>query len=200
VRLAVGDTGCGMDADTLARAIEPFFSTKGVGQGTGLGLSMVHGLASQMGGTLQIRSEPGDGTEVALWLPVSAAAPRPTIATSAGQAEPGGAKVLLVDDDALARISTADMLRDIGYDVHEAQSAEDALLLLEEDRFDILITDHLMPGMSGIELGRAVRARWSGTRVVIASGFAEAELEANLPRITKPFRRRELEEVLSSIW
>jgi hypothetical protein len=120
VRLSVADTGTGMDEATLARAVEPFFSTKGIGKGTGLGLSMVHGLASQLGGALALSSKPGLGTNVELWLPQ---APEPTetedspVVPAAGS---GKGTVLLVDDEVLIRMSTADMLAEAGYEVVEA--------------------------------------------------------------------------------
>jgi PAS domain S-box-containing protein len=129
VRLCVADTGVGMDEATLARAVEPFFSTKGVGRGTGLGLSMVHGLAAQLGGALTLKSGEGEGTTAALWLPVSDAAP----AVAAARPEPEAAAravagtVLLVDDEPLVRASTADMLTELGYEVVEADSGQDAL-------------------------------------------------------------------------
>src|SRR3954447_33673 len=117
-RLSVSDTGIGMDEATLARAVEPFFSTKGVGKGTGLGLSMVHGLASQLGGALTIRSTPGMGTNVELWLPEGEK--QGVLAERAAQEQKhphGLATVLLVDDEDLVRLSTADMLIELGYTV-----------------------------------------------------------------------------------
>jgi len=195
VRLSVTDTGTGMDEATRARAIEPFFSTKGIGKGTGLGLSMVHGLAAQLGGGLTIDSEAGRGTTVALWLPVSLSAfeiedgtgPAPVIAESRGC-------VLLVDDEELVRMSTADMLTDMGFEVCEASSAEDALALLNQDmKIDLVITDHLMPGMSGAQLAHEVRARIPALPILIVSGYADVEgIAPELPRLAKPFRQSEL--------
>ena len=194
IRLSVADTGVGMDEATLARAIEPFFSTKGVGKGTGLGLSMVHGLASQLGGALTINSRPALGTNVELWLPQSAEAPQ-TIEPAAAD-EPSlltRGTVLLVDDEDLVRQSTADMLNELGYSVVEAASAEEALALIDSKRFDLLITDHLMPGISGTELARTIRTVKPGVAVLLISGYAEAEgIEPDLPRLTKPFRTDEL--------
>jgi PAS domain S-box-containing protein len=202
IRLSVADTGSGMDEATLARAVEPFFSTKGIGKGTGLGLSMVHGLASQLGGALTIRSRPGLGTNVELWLPESTAAPQPAEplsepATSA--ARQGTA--LLVDDEELVRLSTADMLNDLGYRVIEAASAEDALRLLHAgERFDLLVTDHLMPGMNGTDLARAIRTLRPRVPVLLVSGYAETEgIPADLPRLTKPFRKDELASSLEQL-
>lgn len=203
IRLSVADTGTGMDEATLARAIEPFFSTKGIGKGTGLGLSSVHGLASQLGGALTIRSRLGAGTKVELWLPVSAE--RAEHATSARShdeddvADRGVA--LLVDDEELVRLSTADMLSDLGFAVIEVSSAEEAVQLLDRDRaIDVVVTDHLMPGMSGTELARHVQRVRPDLPVLLVSGYADLEgVDADRPRLTKPFRKDELAATLLSL-
>ena len=192
--VSVADTGSGMDEATLARATEPFFSTKGVGKGTGLGLSMVHGLASQQGGALTIQSRPGLGTNVELWLPQSAdtaVAEHPARAPSSAAS---GGTALLVDDEELVRISTAEMLHELGYNVIEAASAEEAMrLVVRGDHFDLLITDHLMPGMNGTDLATAVRSLKPHFPVLVISGFADnGGVPSNLCRLTKPFRRAEL--------
>jgi PAS domain S-box-containing protein len=194
VLLSVSDTGVGMDEATLSRAIEPFFSTKGVGKGTGLGLSMVHGLAAQLGGALHIGSHPGLGTKVELWLPIGRGAPAETDPVSGAQQRPTSGTVLLVDDEDLVRASTADMLTDMGYTVVEATSAEEALRLLSDGlRPDLLVTDHLMPGMSGTDLARETCKRMPGTPVLIISGYAEVEgMAPDLPRLSKPFRQADL--------
>jgi PAS domain S-box-containing protein len=202
VRVLVADTGKGMDEATRARAIEPFFSTKGVGKGTGLGLSMAHGLASQLGGALTIVSAPGQGTEVSIWLPATAqAAPSPAadqrIAT--GVPRPGAA--LLVDDEEYIRLSTADMLAELGFSVHEAASGEAALRAIDAGmRPDVLITDHLMPGMTGVELAHAVRARRPETKILIVSGYAEGDgLDPSWPRLTKPFVQSDLATAMAGL-
>jgi CheY-like chemotaxis protein len=156
---------------------------------------MVHGLAAQLGGGLQIRSEPGQGTVVELWLPISA---EPIEAAEKDQETvppvASRGRALLVDDEDLVRMSTADMLADLGFDVLEAEQAEDALRLLEEGTaVDLLVTDHLMPGMSGTELARAVRQLRPGLPVLVVSGYAEVEgLAPDLPRLVKPFRIADL--------
>jgi PAS domain S-box-containing protein len=202
VRLSIADTGSGMDEATLKRAVEPFFSTKGIGKGTGLGLSMVHGLASQLGGALTIHSRPGLGTNVELWLPETAAAPelRPA-APEPADLEGRRGTALLVDDEELVRISTADMLADLGYGVVEAASAEEAMRLIEQGkRFDVLVTDHLMPGMSGADLARTVRDVQPDVPVLLVSGYAESEgIAPDLPRLTKPFRKDELASSLAQL-
>ncbi|HZB68933.1 MAG TPA: ATP-binding protein, partial [Sphingomicrobium sp.] len=131
VCVSVRDTGLGMDRDTLLRAVEPFFSTKGMGEGTGLGLSMIHGLAAQLGGMLDLTSTPGGGTTASIWLPVSTEAPIPADADVPGIiAAPHRATILLVDDEELVRTGTADLLSDLGYDVVQAASGAEALRLL----------------------------------------------------------------------
>jgi PAS domain S-box-containing protein len=196
VRLAVADTGAGMDEATLARAVEPFFSTKGVGRGTGLGLSMVHGLAAQLGGALTLDSRLGEGTVAALWLPVSEEVPAAAAAARPGaEVAPGirAGTVLLVDDEPLVRASTADMLAEMGYEVVEADSGADALALIELRVPDLVITDHLMPGLSGTDLALILAAERPGLPVLIVSGYAELDgLPPDLPRLTKPFRQADL--------
>ncbi len=201
-RLAVRDTGCGMNAEIQTRAIEPFFSTKGVGKGTGLGLSMAHGLAAQLGGGLTIRSAPSDGTTVELWLPVSGdVVSDETMHKATGAVGSGRGVALLVDDEELVRMSTADMLGDLGYEVVEANSAEEAVALIESGTFpDVLVTDHLMPGMNGDQLARLMRDRRPGLPILIVSGYAENEgMSADLPRLTKPFRNAELAALLAKV-
>jgi PAS domain S-box-containing protein len=202
VHLSVSDTGSGMDESTLARATEPFFSTKGIGKGTGLGLSMVHGLASQLGGALRIQSRKGVGTNVELWLPTTRDSPG-SVGAGANQPSPRGPAgvVLLVDDEELVRASTAAMLGDLGYVVVEAGSSEDAVNQLRDGlRPDVLITDHLMAGMNGTDLARRVRAEHADVKVLIISGYAEADgVAPDLARLTKPFRQAELAECLSTL-
>lgn len=202
VRLSVADTGTGMEEATLARAIEPFFSTKGVGKGTGLGLSSVHGLASQLGGALTIQSKPGVGTNVELWLPVSSE--EAELASTEARHEEDVADrgvALLVDDEELVRMSTADMLSDLGFAVIEVGSAEEAVRLLERDEaIDVVVTDHLMPGMSGTELARHVQHIRPELPVLLVSGYAEIEgVDAGRPRLTKPFRKDELAATLLTL-
>jgi CheY-like chemotaxis protein len=201
LRLSVTDTGTGMDEATLARAIEPFFSTKGIGKGTGLGLSMVHGLAAQLGGALTLASRPGVGTNAELWLPLALASePGPAAPDAPAGADAGSGVALVVDDEPLVRASTADMLVEMGYEVIEASSANEALIELAKRRFDLLVTDHLMPGMTGAELANTVRARFPGLPVLIVSGYADVDAIApDLPRLSKPFRRADLAAALGEL-
>ena len=203
VRLSVADTGAGMDDATRARAIEPFFSTKGVGKGTGLGLSMVHGLAAQLGGGLAISSTPGSGTTVELWLPESEQAVRSSdqLDVKPPRAPAKSGTALLVDDEELVRASTADMLVELGYMVIEAGSGEEALQLLGNGLApDLLITDHLMPGMSGAELARRLRSERPDLPALVMSGYADVDgIAADLPRLTKPFRSADLATAIAEL-
>ncbi|WP_188054165.1 PAS domain S-box protein [Sphingosinithalassobacter sp. CS137] len=201
VRLSVADTGSGMDEATLKRAVEPFFSTKGIGKGTGLGLSMVHGLAAQLGGSLAIFSTPGLGTTIELRFPVANTALFAPKSEKVVESVRGAGTVLVVDDEELVRTSTADMLSDFGYTVVEANSAEEALQLVDRGLTPrILITDHLMPGMSGTELAREVSRRLPTVRALIISGYADVEgIAPDLLRLEKPFRRADLAERLARL-
>jgi signal transduction histidine kinase/ActR/RegA family two-component response regulator len=203
--ISVSDQGAGMDAETLARATEPFFTTKGVGRGTGLGLSMVHGLCAQSGGALRLISAPGQGTTAEIWLPRaepgSAPAPPPTLQPAAKPAG-RGLVVLLVDDDRLVLSSTAALLVDLGHAAWEAGSAATALEMLRSGPLpDLVITDHAMPGMTGAELAGRIAALYSGLPVILASGYADlAAGEApGVPRLDKPFGRDALAQAIASV-
>ncbi|WP_439598889.1 PAS domain-containing protein [Falsiroseomonas sp.] len=201
LRVAVADTGTGMDATTLARAVEPFFSTKGPGQGTGLGLSMVHGLAHQSGGALQIESAPGRGTVAALWLPVSAEAPAAPAAGREGEAPRGSGRVLLVDDEPLVLESTAALLADLGYEVQTAESAEEALRALAEGAAPrAVVTDHAMPGMTGAVLAARLAQERPGLPVILATGHAGPWPEGEGPlRLVKPYTQEQLGRALVGV-
>ena len=177
VRITVGDTGCGMTQDVLARAFEPFFSTKGPA-GSGLGLSQVYGLASQSGGTVRIASTPGAGTKVALLLrraPLGMVPAELSRDRATAQRPVPRLRVMVVDDDAAVRRVTVDMLHDLGCDVLEASCADDALTLLDgtAEKIGLLLIDYVMPGRNGIELARAVRERGIAVPIVLATGYAE---------------------------
>lgn len=202
VCLSVADTGAGMDEETVRRSIEPFFSTKGIGRGTGLGLSMVHGLAAQLGGALTIHSKPGLGTNAQLWLPQSTARSEPAKDEQV-EIETTDARgvALVVDDEMLVREATAEMILDLGYQVQCAGSAEEALKLIEQGLHpSLLVTDHLMPGMTGTDLARAVSASVPGIGILIVSGYANVEsIAPDLPRLSKPFRQNDLAAKLAEI-
>jgi CheY-like chemotaxis protein len=196
VRVLASDTGIGMDKATLARATEPFFSTKGVGKGTGLGLSMIHGLAAQSGGTLTLASEPGRGTSIELWLPVSQDEPAAAVDRPV-DAEPtrGAARVLLVDDEEIVRTATADMLRDVGYHVTEATSGSQALSAIRGGvEIDVLVTDYMMPGMTGAALIQEARTSGYTLPALLITGYAATgtDIPADVPWLAKPFRQADL--------
>jgi signal transduction histidine kinase/ActR/RegA family two-component response regulator len=182
VRLAVADTGAGMDGATLGRAGEPFFTTKPVGLGTGLGLPMAKGFAEQSGGALGIASSPGQGTVVTLWLPEAplegrplvAAMPRAAVAPPpVAGATPQAARVLVVDDEDLVREVIAQHLEDAGYRVLVAANGTEALALLADgEAIDALATDLSMPDMDGLAVIRAAQDRYPGLPAVLLTGYA----------------------------
>jgi CheY-like chemotaxis protein len=202
VCLSVSDSGEGMSSETLAHATEPFFTTKGVGKGTGLGLSMVHGMAEQMGGRLILKSKLGEGTTAEIWLPAFGGAaeksvthPSADVAASSGRA----LRVLAVDDDRLVLFNTSAMLEDLGHTAVEAFSGEEALELLREQTFDLVITDQAMPKMTGVQLMQAIRADWPELPVIIATGYAEMPGDIRVSRLSKPFTEKELARALKAV-
>src|SRR5438445_1528997 len=205
VRIAERDNGEGMDEATLKRATEPFFTTKGAGRGTGLGLSVVDGLVAQSGGAMRITSRPAAGTTVELWLPVSpaeAAAERVRPAAPMRFANTRCCRVLVVDDDPIVLAGTAAMLEDLGHLATEAESADSALrALLSGANFELVITDHAMPGMTGTELAARIRCSWPELPVVIATGYAELPGDGDpaFPRLSKPYRQQELAALVARL-
>ncbi|AMK25938.1 ATP-binding protein [Sphingobium sp. TKS] len=201
VCLTVTDNGAGMPPAVKAAAMEPFFTTKPSGHGTGLGLSMVHGLAGQLGGMVEIDSAVGKGTSIRLWLPIERA-PSPKVdlpVVEEGSKERSG-KVLLVDDNDLVRNSTREMLIDMGYEVIDTDRAERALGMIESgDRPDILITDHIMPGMTGVELALRLRVDHPHIALLIISGYEGVDLIApDITRLSKPFRHQHLQACIAA--
>ncbi|MDB5420995.1 MAG: sensor histidine kinase, partial [Brevundimonas sp.] len=197
VCLSVTDEGEGMDAETLASASEPFFTTKGVGRGTGLGLPMVAGMAEQCGGQLRLRSVKGEGTTAEIWLPVAAPGhTAPSAAAPATSATPTIAPltVLAVDDDELVLTNTCALLAEMGHSVLHARSGPSALALLRAQPVDLLLTDFAMPGMTGAELAAIANRDWPGMRILMVSGYADMPegSAVGVPRLAKPFRPQQL--------
>jgi signal transduction histidine kinase/DNA-binding response OmpR family regulator len=206
VRVSVADTGIGMDAETLKRAIEPFYSTKDVGKGTGLGLSMVHGLAAQSGGLLRLQSALGRGTTASILLPavdieVDAPAQHPAAGDYEGSTQTS-LKILLVDDEELVRVSTAQMLELNGHEVEQAASGPAALQILKTRRdLNVLIADYMMPGMTGVALVAAARALQPALPALLITGYAgtDANPDDGLARLGKPFGQSELNAALREV-
>jgi nitrogen-specific signal transduction histidine kinase/CheY-like chemotaxis protein len=197
--VSVSDTGTGMPPEVAARAIEPFFTTKATGKGSGLGLSMVYGFTRQSGGTVQLHSELGKGTSVHLYLPLPADAAAVDPARGSGAAPVGSEAVLVVEDDAPVREIAVGFLSRLGYRVHQAADAESALRILRgEPDIELLFTDLALPGINGVALAQQARALRPDLGVLYTTGYAsgsilealpESEREALLP---KPYRREEL--------
>jgi PAS domain S-box-containing protein len=208
VQLSVTDTGTGIAPDVLEQVMEPFFTTKELGKGSGLGLSMVYGFAKQSNGAFRIRSEVGTGTTAELWLP---RAPEGEEAEPAPPKEEPRRKVarklriLLVDDHAEVRSTTAAVLEDLGHKVAEAANGADALQHLKNGdcTYDVLISDYAMPHLSGTEFLRSARELCPGVPSVIITGYADIETISDRPDgvevLLKPFTANKLESVLSRI-
>ncbi|HYD14089.1 MAG TPA: response regulator [Allosphingosinicella sp.] len=199
VMVGVTDTGVGMAAEVVERAFDPFYTTKGPGQGTGLGLSQVFGYVKQSGGHLKIYSEPGRGTTLRLYLPrhfgdaaVAVEAPRPAMATvPQGRADQ---LILVVEDEEQVRTMTVEALKDLGYGVVDAPDGAAALARLEAlARIDLLFTDVVMPGMNGRELADRVCAARPGTPVLFTTGYTRnavvhnGMLDPGVAFLAKPF-------------
>ena len=200
VMIAVSDSGCGMTAEQIGRAIEPFYTTKPEGQGTGLGLSMVYGFAKQSGGHLKLYSEPGHGTTARLYIPRTVAtATSPGLQRGAPQ-HAQGETLLLVEDDPAVRAAAALALRGLGYQVAEAHDADMAMTLLEQGlRPDLLFTDVMMPGvLSARAMADRAKALLPDLAVVFTSGYTEnsivhnGQLDADVHLISKPWRIEDL--------
>jgi len=199
--LRVSDSGRGMDAATRARAFEPFFTTKLAGDGVGLGLATAYGIVKQSGGFIWIDSELGRGTTVSVYLPVAKlSGPRqPTTASAASLEGAAGETVLLVEDEDAVRTMAARILRQRGYTVLEAETGGEALALLEryDGPLDLLVTDIVMPEVSGIELAGRLPALREGVRVLFVSGYSEGDpaltkAASSATLLNKPFRAGEL--------
>jgi len=204
LRVSVIDAGVGMDEDTLSRAVEPFYSTKETGRGTGLGLSMVHGLAAQLGGGFQLTSVPGEGTRADLYLPSAGETARPGRTSEMDLAHTIGRKlnILLIDDEDLVRVATAEMIRDLGHDVAEASGGAEGIALLDDGlQADVVITDYMMPVMDGAEVARRVGTSRPDVPVLLITGYTGASDKVlHLPRLAKPFGRAELASSLASLF
>ncbi len=198
VEVRVTDTGVGMSPETVARAFEPFYTTKPIGQGTGLGLSMIYGFARQSGGQVRIHSSLGVGTTMRIYLPrhagVAEDAPKDVAPSPAARAE-AGETVLVIDDEETVRMLVGEVLADLGYGVLEAETGAAGLEILQSDaRIDLLVTDVGLPGgMNGRQVADAARAMRPGLKVLYVTGYAESavmgsgRLETGMHVMVKPF-------------
>jgi PAS domain S-box-containing protein len=197
VSLCVSDTGTGMSPEIVERAFDPFFTTKPTGQGTGLGLSMVHGFAGQSGGTVRIYSELGKGTMICIYLPrhVGEAEVDDDVIETAAPRASGSETILVVDDEPLVRMVAVEILEELGYHILEADDGPSAMRILNSGQpIDLLVTDVGLPGgMNGRQLADAVRIRRPDLRVLFVTGYAEnavlnhGHLDHGMHVMTKPF-------------
>jgi PAS domain S-box-containing protein len=200
VMVAVSDTGCGIHPEILEKVFDPFFSTKPAGQGTGLGLSMVHGFVKQSGGHIKIYSEFGQGSTVRIYLPRSQEEEDAQLEFSAGAVIGGSETILLVEDDENVRTTAAEMLAELGYGVLRAKDADGALVIVDSGaEIDLLFTDIVMPGvLQAIELARKAQQKIPGLAVLFTTGYAEnaalhaGRLARGINLITKPYARDQL--------
>jgi CheY-like chemotaxis protein len=198
VKVTVADTGTGMSPETAQRAFEPFYTTKEVGKGTGLGLSQVYGFIKQSGGEVKIRTAPGEGTAIAIYLP---AAPGQDAPAQQDTTE----MVLIVEDEPDLMDVASALYISMGYEVLTASSAQEALALLASRRIDILFTDVIMPnGMNGVELAAYTREHYPDVKIILASGYPLPALKVehnNLSEsafVNKPYRLSDLARALRS--
>jgi len=207
VRLGVGDTGTGIPAGVLERMFDPFFTTKGVGQGTGLGLSLVHGIVTELGGAIDVTTKAGQGTCFAIWLPLTSEAGQRFIAEPHELPRGNGEAVMIVDDERPLVTLAEEMLAELGYDPVGFPSSSDALRAFraEPGRFDLVLTDEAMPDLVGTELASEIRKLGSTIPIILMSGHGGTQLEKRAAAIGvsevlhKPLQRRDLAESLARV-
>jgi CheY-like chemotaxis protein len=206
-RLMVRDTGVGMDEATIAKVFEPFFTTKEVGKGTGLGLSLVYGIVTDSGGAIEVASRPGAGSAFTIYLP-KVESPVLAVDESAGPVERGnGERILLVDDEEPLLAVTAEALKRLGYEPHACADGDAALAAFRAapGRFDAVVTDEVMPGLTGTQLAAALRAQRPGLPTLLVSGYigpkiSERAADAGVDEILmKPVQSRELAAALARV-
>jgi CheY-like chemotaxis protein len=209
VAISMTDTGCGIEPDKLSQIFEPFFTTKEVGKGTGLGLSQVYGFVKQSGGEVAVESAVGQGTTFTLYLPgveatVTAVEDAGGMSGSSSVEDGRGRRVLVVEDNMEVGQFSTQLLHDLGYVTTWAANADEALQLLQEqaDRFDVVFSDVVMPGMSGVDLGQEIRRLYPGLPVVLTSGYSHVlaqEGRHGFELLHKPYAAEKLSRVLRRV-
>lgn len=201
VRIAMSDNGAGMSPEVAAKVFDPFFTTKGVGKGTGLGLSQVYGMAEQSGGAAFIHSQPGSGTVVEIWLRSAKSDAASETAPRMDKTGLTGIKILVVEDDDAVRAGLVDALLTLGCDVSQARSGAEGLDALARAKPGLLLTDYLMPGMTGVELVVKARAMFPDLPVLVATGYADMEdIQSSIGKsavLRKPFELAQLGEAVA---
>ncbi len=204
-RLTVSDTGTGIPSELLERIFDPFFTTKNVGEGTGLGLSLVHGIVTDLGGVIDVTTQVAAGTDFRIWLPIVGAVARPSPEAVGELPRGNGATVMIVDDERALVALAEEMLAELGYEPVGFDSSSAALraFRVEPERFDLVLADEAMPELTGTELARAIREIRSDVRIVLMSGHGGAQLEKRALEIGvrevlhKPLQKRDLAESIA---
>ena len=207
VRLAVEDSGSGMDEATLAHIFEPFFTTKDIGRGTGLGLSLVYAIVTDSGGAIDVKSAPGQGTTITIFGPLAEVALAVADETAVPPPRGRGERVLLVDDEAPLLAATAEVLARLGYEPVSFSDSHAALAAFEAtpERFDVVVTDEVMPGLTGTGLANVVRRHRPELPIVLLSGYSgpiltQQALAAGVSELlVKPLQSREIATTLTRV-
>jgi CheY-like chemotaxis protein len=207
VRLAVSDTGTGIPPAVLERMFDPFFTTKGVGAGTGLGLSLVHGIVTELGGAIDVTTKPGAGTKFEIWLPVAGETGKPFIEAARELPRGSGETVMIVDDESSLVALAEETLAELGYEPVGFESSSAALQALhaEPQRFDLILTDEAMPDLVGTELASEIRRIRPAVPIILMSGHGGPQLAKRAAAIgvnevlRKPLQRRDLAESLARV-
>jgi CheY-like chemotaxis protein/two-component sensor histidine kinase len=208
VRLMVSDTGTGIPPEVLERMFDPFFTTKGVGEGTGLGLSLVHGIVTDLGGAINVTTQAGAGTTFEIWLPIAGETSRPPAQAAIQELSRGnGETVMIVDDEPTLVALIEEMLAELGYEPVGFDSSAAALAAFRADpeRFDLILTDEAMPDLLGTELARHFRHSRPGVPIILVSGHGGTQLAKAAAMIgvnellCKPLQRHELAESVARV-
>jgi PAS domain S-box-containing protein len=207
VVIGIGDTGCGMSKETMAKIFEPFFTTKERGKGTGLGLSTVYGIVRQSGGVIRVSSEPMKGSRFDIYFPASSEKINPLPKHNVEKKRGNGEKILLVEDEKTVRDLIGIMLTKLGFSVTKAETGDAALKLVEEGFIpDLLLTDVIMPSMSGKSLSEQIQNRLSNLKILFMSGYTDNIIlnqefdDSDIHYIQKPFTKTELLRIINEIF